>query len=81
MILLTIRRIEEFQKTIMFFVCALFLGFNANATKKKSLELWYNEPAETIHPQNSKPGNVHYTPEGYEQLASYIKNIIKSAHQ
>jgi len=35
----------------------------------------------TIHPQNSKPGNVHYTPEGYDQLASYIINAIKSAHQ
>lgn len=35
----------------------------------------------TIHPQNSKPGNVHYTPEGYEQLASYIINAVKSAHQ
>lgn len=35
----------------------------------------------TIHPQNSKPGNVHYTPEGYEQLASYIINAVKSARQ
>lgn len=34
-----------------------------------------------IHPQNSKPGNVHYTPEGYEQLASYIIKAIKSVHQ
>lgn len=31
----------------------------------------------TIHPQNSKPGNVHYTPEGYRQLASYIMNELR----
>lgn len=31
----------------------------------------------TIHPQNSKPGNVHYTPEGYGQLASYIMNELR----
>ncbi len=31
----------------------------------------------TIHPQNSKPGNVHYTPEGYEQLANHIVKAIK----
>ncbi len=30
----------------------------------------------TIHPQNSPPGNVHYTPEGYEQLASIIVKAI-----
>jgi len=35
----------------------------------------------SVHPQNSKPGNVHYTPEGYEQLASYVVNAIKSAYQ
>jgi lysophospholipase L1-like esterase len=33
----------------------------------------------TIHPQNSKPGNVHYTPEGYEQLADYIEKAIKKS--
>ena len=33
----------------------------------------------TIHPQNSKPGNVHYTPEGYELLASYISKVVKAA--
>ncbi|MEJ8818623.1 SGNH/GDSL hydrolase family protein [Lacibacter sp. H407] len=33
----------------------------------------------TIHPQNSKPRNVHYTPEGYELLASYISKVIKAA--
>lgn len=33
----------------------------------------------TIHPQNSKPGNVHYTPEGYELLASYISKVITAA--
>ena len=30
----------------------------------------------TIHPQNSPPGNVHYTPEGYEQLASIIVKAL-----
>jgi hypothetical protein len=33
----------------------------------------------TIHPKNSKPGNVHYTPEGYELLASYVSKVIKAA--
>ena len=33
----------------------------------------------TIHPQNSKPGNVHYTPEGYELLAGHIINAIKKS--
>ncbi len=35
-------------------------------------------PSLTIHPQNSKPGNVHYTPEGYSQLATHITDAIKS---
>jgi lysophospholipase L1-like esterase len=34
-------------------------------------------PSLTIHPQNSKPGNVHYTPEGYSQLAAHITEAIK----
>ncbi|MEI7423849.1 MAG: SGNH/GDSL hydrolase family protein [Prolixibacteraceae bacterium] len=33
----------------------------------------------TIHPQNSKPGNVHYTPEGYELLAQPLIKAIKAA--
>ncbi len=33
----------------------------------------------TIHPQNSKPGNVHYTPEGYELLAGHIIKVIKKS--
>lgn len=32
-----------------------------------------------IHPQNSKPGNVHYTPEGYELLANYIVKAINKS--
>lgn len=32
-----------------------------------------------IHPQNSKPGNVHYTPEGYELLASHVIKAIKKS--
>jgi len=31
----------------------------------------------SIHPQNSKPGNVHYTPEGYELLAKHVTNAIQ----
>ena len=33
----------------------------------------------TVHPQNSKPGNVHYTPEGYELLAKQIIKATNSA--
>ena len=33
----------------------------------------------TIHPQNSPPNNVHYTPEGYELLAGWIIKAIKKA--
>jgi hypothetical protein len=33
----------------------------------------------TIHPQNSKPGNVHYTPEGYELLANHVITAIQNA--
>ena len=35
-------------------------------------------PSLTIHPQNSKPGNVHYTQKGYELLAEPIIAKIKS---
>ena len=35
----------------------------------------------SVHPQNSKPGNVHYTPEGYELLAKQIIEGIKSKLQ
>jgi lysophospholipase L1-like esterase len=34
-------------------------------------------PSLTIHPQNSPPNNVHYTPEGYEQLANIIVKAIR----
>lgn len=37
------------------------------------------EASLTIHPENSNPGNVHYTPAGYELLASYITVAIKKA--
>lgn len=33
----------------------------------------------TIHPQNSQPGNVHYTAEGYEQLADHVTKAIQTA--
>ena len=32
----------------------------------------------SIHPQNSKPGNVHYTDKGYELLAEELVKSIKS---
>jgi len=34
-----------------------------------------------IHPENSKPGNVHYTDRGYELLAAPIIKTITSALQ
>jgi len=33
----------------------------------------------TIHPQNSKPGNLHYTPEWYELLANHVITAIQNA--
>jgi lysophospholipase L1-like esterase len=33
--------------------------------------------SQTVHPQNSKPGNVHYTEKGYELLAEPIIKKIK----
>jgi hypothetical protein len=36
-------------------------------------------PSLTIHPNNSKPGNVHYTDKGYEMLADYVIKAIKSS--
>ena len=35
--------------------------------------------SQTIHPANSKPGNVHYTDKGYELLADLVIKTIKSA--
>ncbi len=32
-----------------------------------------------IHPKNSKPKNVHYTPNGYEELSKYIVDAIRPA--
>lgn len=33
----------------------------------------------SVHPQNSKPGNVHYTDKGYELLAAPLIKAINSA--
>lgn len=33
----------------------------------------------SIHPQNSKPGNVHYTDKGYELLADHLVKSIQAA--
>jgi lysophospholipase L1-like esterase len=38
-------------------------------------------PSLTIHPRTSKPGNVHYSPEGYELLAAILIKSIKEAIQ
>ena len=43
----------------------------------KVLDLY--TPSLTIHPNNSKPGNVHYTEKGYEMLAENVVNAIRSA--
>ena len=43
----------------------------------KVLDLY--TPSLTIHPNNSKPANVHYTDKGYEMLAEYVANVIKSS--
>ena len=48
--------------------------------KKNDIEvLDLYTPSLTIHPENSKPGNVHYTDKGYELLANYVIKAIKSA--
>jgi len=39
------------------------------------------KPSLTIHPQTSKPGNVHYSPEGYESLAAVLVKSIKEVLQ
>jgi len=35
--------------------------------------------SQVIHPKTSKPGNVHYSPEGYELLAAELVKSIKEA--
>ena len=35
--------------------------------------------SQVIHPKTSAPGNVHYSPEGYEQLAAELIKPIKEA--
>lgn len=37
--------------------------------------------SQTIHPQNSKPGNVHYSDAGYELLAAPLIKTIKNTKQ
>jgi lysophospholipase L1-like esterase len=37
--------------------------------------------SQTIHPQNSKPGNVHYSDAGYELLAAPLVTTIRSLLQ
>jgi len=36
-------------------------------------------PSLTIHPACSKPGNVHYTPEGYKKLAQLVTDAIRKS--
>jgi lysophospholipase L1-like esterase len=37
------------------------------------------QPSQIIHPNNSKPKDVHYTPKGYELLAEILVKEIKQA--
>lgn len=36
-------------------------------------------PSLSIHPAHSKPGNVHYSPEGYEMLARLVIEAIRKS--
>lgn len=47
--------------------------------KKKSIKVVdLYQPSLEIHPSNSKPKDVHYTPKGYELLAEILLNEIKA---
>ena len=48
--------------------------------KKKNIQVVdLYVPSLEIHPNNSKPKDVHYTPKGYEQLASIVVAAIRKA--
>jgi lysophospholipase L1-like esterase len=48
--------------------------------KKKSIKVVdLYQPSLEIHPSNSKPKDVHYTPKGYELLAEILVKEIKEA--
>ena len=48
--------------------------------KKKNIQVVdLYQPSLEIHPNNSKPKDVHYTPKGYELLAEIIVKEIKEA--
>lgn len=48
--------------------------------KKKNIQVVdLYQPSLEIHPLNSKPKDVHYTPKGYEQLASIVVAAIRKA--
>lgn len=47
--------------------------------KVKVIDLY--TPSLTVHPKTSKPGNVHYSAEGYEMLADIMVKSIKEALQ
>ena len=48
--------------------------------KKKNIQVVdLYQPSLEIHPNNSKPKDVHYTPKGYEQLASIVVAAIRKA--
>ena len=48
--------------------------------KKKNIQVVdLYQPSLEIHPLNSKPKDVHYTPKGYEQLASIVVAAIRNA--
>jgi lysophospholipase L1-like esterase len=46
--------------------------------KKKNIQVVdLYKPSLEIHPSNSKPKDVHYTPKGYELLAEILVKEIK----
>jgi len=48
--------------------------------KKKNIQVVdLYQPSLDIHPSNSKPKDVHYTPKGYELLAEILVKEIKAA--
>ena len=59
---------------------ALYNAAAIEVMKKNGIQILdLYTPSLTIHPNNSKPGNVHYTEQGYQLLAEPIIKAIKDA--
>lgn len=59
---------------------ALYNAAALEIMKKNNIQvLDLYTPSLTIHPANSKPGNVHYTEQGYQLLAEPVIKAIKEA--